>query len=1754
MASKLGQRDKELLNAHITKRVGQRPYEDGLWGSQGNRDFAYLEIYDSQNNLIEFKNLSLAEFSVNTNNNIEFYPGKHITELGFDSGTFKVKYNFLRKLAGDDASVLVRTKAGLEGDIYNNLSNIYITDDGKVYIGTEEQFRDNGNTGEQLAIEDLKYQIDEISPSRKEVRLKAKNINGDYILDFVDIQTPINLVQIDSVIDFIGTDLNDSNALTISPDTGGFLFTQKMVDGTVTIPNVFKVNEIQIAARTETNFIKNPSGESYDTDSFGDPLNLKNKYEWDASLHADAISVKNWSSGFNSFARGSTGGTAAVGYHAKWVIGEGMTGGTAMKFPDQNDMFTDLDIWPSNIPHRWLGIRQDMSNLQGQGVTHGDIVNVSLNVKSTVAGKGVQVSLRYADEMLVEDDPTPLKPTGYFDPNSPDPTETMPTNPPVGYMANSSGNATAIETQPPETLIGILSTYNLTFADLSVGDTTTYWGGAGVWIITDIITEDITVEFEWSPNLGSEYTLEGTLSSGGEWEWDGSAWVIHGQANSPSPPVGSVNPLEWPDAVNSHPYQLEGQGSPVFRRDTARGLNSGWQTGTQAGDKGVLIKDDLVWITEWEHTSDSNKIELHAFDDIFIGTRDVILDNGSTLYEDIFANGFIQSITRVAEGGNDGIRNGWYLIFYNNGDIDENNGESSFESNRYFYIKTYVGVQTRQGLQVQLLKDVDSTFNDAVIDNNNQMEWSFKHMNQSGQLKYYAFVGDKYWRLKDFYAGDLTFGFDSGYPQNRSSGFPGLPSQPEVMFPKRDWSRYTTIIGDQIYRFKSSADNGIEVQSSLNSKFYQVGEQGTNGDELVMGSRNPSATNYNSNAIYDDGSSEFTFDSNPLKTGFTTAEFEDYPVGSNSAGNGLWVWDGQQWNSTGLTPPRFHYTSPSITARQALPTIAGEWQKIDLEIEIPDDWKLDQKWYLYIYGHASRGGPVGVHGVTWVDDLFMDFTLKDQSITQDVFKPFTAQIASVSADGKVIIVSRNFKQNAIDIGVDDEDPETAYYDVSNPGTFPAFQVSYLNLNPMDLRTYLKFDNNLFLTTNFKQDKISVESYPHSVVYKLYKPLPNDFEKFDECIIVKEMANPLEETIKIIDFVPEEMGKLVLKSPDLKNVDSPIQARTTDFKNETDILTDDTIISTELRNEFLSQSIDSVELNTDYSRYKNFVNFSSAEKRIRNFKYKLELIEDYRTISSSYVGVSGSSSDLNKWNTKIHDIKNNLDSFEKYMYFESSSYVSSSLGIFHDNSWPVAGGSGTLNSPYIFSHTTSSQATTWFSNAMISSSNYDAENLNKLSNLLPEYIKEDSENQVYLDFTDMVAQHFDNIWIYINSITDTFDRREKLTEGISKDLLGSVAKSLGWNLNDGKDLVPLTKFALGKEVTGSAYSDYSAVSERDVSREIWSRIINNMPFFLKNKGTVRALKGLISIYGIPSTILRVKEYGGPDVPDNETPQYEITRKFTKALDFKSSQYVKTAWSDDSSTSRKPDTVEFRFRAATGSDQILVQKSDNNNQDWFIRLKDNDSTDNYGFVSFMLSGSQVGAALGQYKEVSSSALPIYDGDFYSVMVRRTSGSDDTNISQSYELNVGKYDSSRSKIHLYSTTTMDVTQAASSSFSNAWTGSGDIYIGGNHTLPPNIGVQFSGSIMEYRHWTEILNTGSFKNHVGNPKAYDGNTVSSSYNNLVLRYSFDDNKDLSSDTEGIRDVSSNQTTTYSGSHSGFTGNFFRSVVDELKSLIYQV
>ena len=66
--------------------------------------------------------------------------------------------------------------------------------------------------------------------------------------------------------------------------------------------------------------------------------------------------------------------------------------------------------------------------------------------------------------------------------------------------------------------------------------------------------------------------------------------------------------------------------------------------------------------------------------------------------------------------------------------------------------------------------------------------------------------------------------------------------------------------------------------------------------------------------------------------------------------------------------------------------------------------------------------------------------------------------------------------------------------------------------------------------------------------------------------------------------------------------------------------------------------------------------------------------------------------------------------------------------------------------------------------------YDYENPNRLINLLPEHITTDRQSKPFLDFMDMVGQHFDDLWLYTKNLSMIVDRSNKLTEGMSKDLL------------------------------------------------------------------------------------------------------------------------------------------------------------------------------------------------------------------------------------------------------------------------------------------------------------------------------------------------------------------------------------------------
>ncbi len=224
--------------------------------------------------------------------------------------------------------------------------------------------------------------------------------------------------------------------------------------------------------------------------------------------------------------------------------------------------------------------------------------------------------------------------------------------------------------------------------------------------------------------------------------------------------------------------------------------------------------------------------------------------------------------------------------------------------------------------------------------------------------------------------------------------------------------------------------------------------------------------------------------------------------------------------------------------------------------------------------------------------------------------------------------------------------------------------------------------------------------------------------------------------------------------------------------------------------------------------------------------------------------------------------------------------------------------------------------------------------------------------------------------------------------------------------------------------------------------------------------------------------------------------------------------------------------------------------------------NGETDDYLYLKFQISAS--GFDEGAY--ITSSLLPFYNDDMWSVMLTRKAGADRTDglpagseitndkiLSQSvYEVTTKQYDSTRQRVINEDTQSLtshtaslasDVNNITGSKLNASFTGSGHVYLGGLNT---GFGARFTGSLMEYRLWSEPLSASAFDNHTRTPKAYNGNTYSSSYESLLTRYELNDNVNLQSTPTASNTAHLKTYENHSADVNGFTGNFFRSIVDQ--------
>ena len=565
--------------------------------------------------------------------------------------------------------------------------------------------------------------------------------------------------------------------------------------------------------------------------------------------------------------------------------------------------------------------------------------------------------------------------------------------------------------------------------------------------------------------------------------------------------------------------------------------------------------------------------------------------------------------------------------------------------------------------------------------------------------------------------------------------------------------------------------------------------------------------------------------------------------------------------------------------------------------------------------------------------------------------------------------------------------------------------------------YLNFGNNdLIIANNVKLENPETDN--PTVLVKLYEPLPSQFDLKNQLWIVTtlnestafQVTYPIT-TTSFIDSTP-------LQGPNYNIILKDEINNSSQNLSYNDIINSTLTSSINQVNSLLEES--SINISVDYTNFDDFIHFSSAQTRVENFYYKVGLIQTYTSESNTLVNTSGSNTSITILENKISKIIENFDKFEYFMYYSSGSEIS----------YPKSNS----QEPYILYPTTSSQVLTWlgstnennsnFGGQLLSASYFDNANPDQLKKAIPEYLREDPANQQYDLFVDMVAQYYDNVWLYTKDVTQKYNADNRLDFGVSKDLVAEAIRDFGVKLYQNnfsnKDLytaflglTPEGSVFPFPEITGSMpvptgyeFIDtlISASNDNipldDVNKSLYKRIYHNIPYLLKSKGTISGLRALITSYGIPDTILKISEFGGKDkVNENDWDYY--FNKFNFSWNTQGTNSIEIPWEVNKGLRNHPydapGTVELRFKT-TGLPNSRVSQSL-----WF-------TTSSIGIDkalvleytgSYLNSGSYSGSIADPYyqygnlkyisnpgtvNEVSCSVyLPFFNGDWWSVMVR-------------------------------------------------------------------------------------------------------------------------------------------------------------------------
>jgi hypothetical protein len=644
------------------------------------------------------------------------------------------------------------------------------------------------------------------------------------------------------------------------------------------------------------------------------------------------------------------------------------------------------------------------------------------------------------------------------------------------------------------------------------------------------------------------------------------------------------------------------------------------------------------------------------------------------------------------------------------------------------------------------------------------------------------------------------------------------------------------------------------------------------------------------------------------------------------------------------------------------------------------------------------------------------------------------------------------------------------------------------------------------------------------------------EQQDYYSLVVKLLEPVAETIvpnQLIwitkQIIPSIVETIIINDSD-ENICVPLKPNFgVDVVDETgyeffnQIVASGSVTSNDVVNQYLSKSQFNLEdLNIEYIsgsdvtssyflKFENFVNFSSAQTRLENFQYKIETIENWQNklVTTLYSGSTLSTASVSlltsaSYNDKIKSITNGFDGFEKKMYFEYG--VSSSNAQFFE-----------IQKDY--------------------AEVYDRGNINYLVKHTPQFIKEDSGNLEFLSFLEMIGQHFDIIWSYINGINRIRKVSNKSTDGISDKLVYTLLENFGWDPKTPFSGHQLWKYAFGTNEDGLANTNQNALGDNvspsytpeQARNQVWRRILNNLPYLLKHKGTKKAINAIMACYGVPSSLLTIVEFGGPANSGSQSTKYTYEDR-TAALNIARDEYLTVDWKEGTSFN-DPDAIELRFKTSKLAfvsqsttlyhTQSLINLGGAGSGIWNVKMIPSGNTV-YGDIVFQMSASintyiSPGVVNSGSELVSMSIqnVPIFDNTYKHFTIQREVLSRDVYVGntltrsldyEQYTMFYKQANGDRISVSELDVLDLLITTDSGSLVSNAKYYTGIGWLSGSNI---NFGGQgaggISGSIDEVRIWGGALSESVLTSHTLNPDTIFGNDVYSSTSDLFFRSDFE-------------------------------------------------